>query len=135
MKIEKDDGTFVYKCDYCGKEFNKAQQVGAHITHCKDFYLKRDGNLDNWNKATKVSADKNRYTYTEVERICPKCGNKYKTKYCKQTREYQHKYCSKKCANSHPHTEEQKLKIGQSLKQYYTTFERKTKSAKNDKKF
>ena len=78
--------------------------------------MKRDGNLDNWNKATKVSIEKNtKWHWIEVERICPKCENKYTTKCCKETGECQHKFCSRKCANGHLHTEETKLKISQSV--------------------
>ena len=81
MKIEKDDGLFIYKCDYCGKEFSKSTSLAAHLTHCKEFYLKRDGNLDNCNKATQkfVEKYKGKATKSYGTYIC-ECGKIFNTK-------------------------------------------------------
>ena len=58
--------------------------------------------------------------------ICEKCGKEYQIILTEsQFKKKKHFFCSRSCANSKKHTEEQKIKISQQLKKYYKTHTKK----------
>ena len=105
----------------CGKKFKSQKSLSAHMASCKEYYLQRDGNLDNYNKRnlnmkkSKIARDKklgickaeNLKKWKSEEHKCERCG-KILTEYYGSGR-----FCSQSCANSHPFnaTEEFKNKI------------------------
>ena len=46
-----------YKC-ICGKEFKSQKSLSAHMASCKEHYLQRDGNLDNYNQRLSKLSEK-----------------------------------------------------------------------------
>ena len=94
----------MFKCKFCGKEYNNYQSLNSHVRQCKL----------NPNRHIKKSNKK------EYNLICQKCGKEYKlelteTNYNKG--EYT-KYCCRSCANSRKQTEETKQKISNSINIY-----------------
>ncbi len=95
----------MYKCKYCYREFENRQQLGGHI---KTIH-------------SKFSNKGNRYTRITVIKQCPKCNNNFTVtrKINKQGNQIVHpkerKFCSRKCANSHIITKEQKEKTSNSM--------------------
>lgn len=104
--------SYVYKCSYCNQdfEFQKKQQIGAHVRNCK-----HNPNKQQINNKISRSKDviKQRYTIN-----CNKCGKQYYLFLTK--RQYvlgkYKKYCSRACANSRNWTEQDKLKKSTSAK-------------------
>lgn len=97
----------MYKCKYCGKEFDKPYQIAAHTTMCK---------LNPNSKPNKIE-----HNFIDIKQICPKCGKEFElhileNQYLKS--KYR-KFCSVSCANSHKHSEETKQKISKSIKDNY----------------
>lgn len=92
----------MFKCKYCGKEFDSAQKLGGHITCCK-YNPNRTKNLPKKKRIYKL--------------ICQKCGNEYELEMTEQQyiKNKYRKTCSRKCANSRCLTEESKQKIKDSL--------------------
>jgi len=93
------------KCEICGKEFEKAQQLAGHKTskHIEGIYNKisKKTTLQRIKIIKKcIKCDK----YFEIERKIKKDGKQYIDKKEK-------KYCSRTCANSHIQTDEIKEKI------------------------
>lgn len=85
----------MYKCKYCGKEFEKHTQLGAHVLSCK----LNPKHMDYKNK--RINSIKNKNIRNDYELICPICGkiyilnltlNDFKRKKYRKT-------CSKTCAN------------------------------------
>ena len=120
----------MYKCQYCGKEFNNIYGLAGHTSHCKlnPNYNKEErekqqkkasiaANLAKINKAKEIEA-----TRKERKLICKKCGKEYILNLTDREVE-KHKYsdfCSRSCANSRgPRTEETKIKISKSVKETY----------------
>jgi len=116
----------------CGKEFKSQKSLSAHQASCKEHYLYRDGNLDNYIERTKnlsKSIKNAREKINTTRRIhgvekhdlrikqwiseqhrCEKCG-KIMTEYFGSGR-----FCSRACANGRIHSEETKKKISASVK-------------------
>lgn len=118
----------MYKCKYCGKEFEKSHSLAAHISMCKlnpnyeqhikKRSLKRKGvSTINENMIQKYPE---KYVKKEFEITCPKCGNKFVV-ICTQNNfdkgNYKH-YCSRKCANSHKLSDETKIKISNGIQKF-----------------
>ena len=61
----------MYKCKYCGKEFNKALSLGGHITKC----LLNPNRVTN--KGKKVDQSYNNVIRDDL--FCQYCGKKLKT--------------------------------------------------------
>ena len=84
----------IYKCKYCGKEFDSPTKLGGHISRCKfnpnyKEYMK---------KYRKTKSDKN--PIVEFTRKCDVCGEEY-TLFLKQSYINRGKYkrtCSDKCS-------------------------------------
>lgn len=91
----------MFKCKYCGKEFDTPQQLGGHITCCNF----------NPNKSKNLPKQKQIYKL-----ICCKCGKEYELELTEE--QYKNgkyrKNCSRSCANSRVLTDETKLKISNS---------------------
>ena len=101
---------FMYKCKYCGKEYEKATQVAGHTGRCKN-NPNRIKNIEKTNKYLQ-NANKQRlenikanpkYQKKEYTFKCKKCGKIYTL--ILNENQYNNgkysKYCSKSCANSH----------------------------------
>lgn len=93
----------MFKCKFCGKEFEKGYQLGAHTMMCK---MNPDSR-----------PNKNPPKYVDVVQICPKCGKEFtihirKSLYNKG--EYP-KYCSSFCAHSRIVSDETKEKISKGV--------------------
>ena len=120
---------FMYKCKFCGKEFNSIYGLAGHTSHCKlnPNYNKEErekqqkkaskaANLSKINKAKEIEA-----TRKERKLICKKCGKEYILNLT--DKEFENgkysKFCSRSCANSRQHSEETKLKLKRSFKKQY----------------
>ena len=119
----------MYKCQYCGKEFNSIYGLAGHISHCKlnPNYNKEErekqqkkaviaANLAKINKAKEIES-----TRKERKLICKKCGKEYILNLTDkefESKKYS-KFCSRSCANSRQHSEETKRKISQSAKETF----------------
>ena len=119
----------MYTCKYCGKEFEKKQQLGGHIQHCK---LNSNFNENDYYKKCKnrlIKAAKTRHINSlnkKIKRklICQKCGKEYELNLTdKQFNEDKYsKFCSRSCANSRgPRSQETKNKISQSIRKNIKT--------------
>ena len=119
----------MYKCQYCGKEFNNIYGLAGHTSHCKlnPNYNKEKrekqqkkaaiaANLAKINKAKEIEA-----TRKERKLICKKCGKEYILNLTDKEfdNEKYSKFCSRSCANSRQHSEETKRKISQSIKETF----------------
>ena len=96
----------MYKCKYCGKEFETYQQLGGHVTKC----TKNPNIIQNISKKQVYKI------------ICQKCGKEFELNLTiEQYNKGQYKkYCSRSCANSRILLEETKRKISNSLIKYNT---------------
>ena len=122
----------LYTC-ICGKVFKSQKSLSAHMASCKEYYLLRDNNLDNYYKRKnniKINVDKVRPQISQTRRNKTKeikkqkldiwineqhkceCCEKIMTKYYGSGR-----FCSKECANTRHHSQETKDKISNSTKQ------------------
>lgn len=108
----------------CGKEFKSQKSLSAHMASCKEHYLQRDGNLDNYNKRylnmknSKIARDKklgickaeNLKQWLKEEHRCECCGKLMTKKFATG------RFCSQSCANTRTHSQETKDKISKSAK-------------------
>ena len=119
----------------CGKIFQTAQKLGSHKSLCKEYYLNRDGHLDNYEKRIITLSNSNKAYFEKIrpqlelekieqqtkflnqwiseKNICEKCG-KVMTEYYGSGR-----FCSSKCAKSFStskNREEINKKVGAKLK-------------------
>ena len=118
-----------FTCE-CGRIFYGPQSFNGHQSHCRihlgeEKYLSQ---LANQNKAQKIAVQavkeksKNFHKQKEIElqqwideqHRCERCNNVMTEKYGSG------RFCSKSCANSRKHTDESRLKVSQSLSNYYT---------------
>lgn len=101
----------MYKCKYCGREFERSVQLGGHVCGCK---------LSPKYK-TICAARIERNNVIPREFVCPKCGKHFtlvlsESKF--KSGRYP-KFCSRACANSRgEYSEERKLKISQGIRQH-----------------
>lgn len=114
-----------YICD-CGKEFKSQKSLSAHMASCKEHYLQRDGNLNNYNSRqknlskSKIERDKklgickeeNLKIWFSEEHRCERCG-KIMTEFYGSGR-----FCSQSCANSHDFSEDTKKALSIKLSNY-----------------
>lgn len=108
----------VYKCKFCGKEFNSKQSLGGHIINCKN-------NPNNYQKEfAKRRAEKAKINNPIEEHllICPICNKEYVIKVSKKNFDkgkYKHT-CSRSCAskltNQKVDLENKNKKISKTLK-------------------
>ena len=113
----------MYKCEYCGKEFETYQGLAGHKSHCplnpnKKRTHKLNSETNRKARLTYIANHPEKFMKKTFKFICPKCGNEYevlKTE-CEIKRGDYKKYCSLTCANSHIISQETRNKISQSLK-------------------
>ena len=108
-----------YKC-VCGNIFNSQKALSGHKANCKEYYLHRDGNLDNYySKLKNYNSYINSIIQPKKEEIeqwrkeehrCEHCG-KIMTEFYGSGR-----FCSRACANSRYISKEIKEKISNSIK-------------------
>lgn len=117
----------MYKCKYCGKEYDTYKSLGAHISSCKlnpNYEINKEKRKGNKNSKEKMKISRiinNPYKFLKKEHIliCQRCGKEYKLNLT--DKEYESnkysKFCSRSCANSRgPRSEEVKQKIKETLK-------------------
>lgn len=99
----------MYKCKHCGKEFDKAYQVAAHTTMCRENPNSRP--------------NKHERKYVTVTKTCPKCGKEFSFEVLEisylRGHYYDRTYCSDSCSHSHVHSEETKKNIGLGVQNFY----------------
>lgn len=112
----------MYKCKYCGREFEKSSQLGGHIGRCK-MNPNREANCKKYEesckKANQIQIQKKNIIQRDL--ICEKCGKHYTlTLSDKQYESGKYsKFCSRSCANSRgEYSEERKEKIRQGVYQH-----------------
>lgn len=114
----------------CGKEFKSQKSLSAHMASCKEHYLQRDGNLDNYYKRQKnLKQNVNNKNAIKVKR---KKLNKQKEQKLEQWKSEKHKcaccgklmtevygsgrFCSQSCANTRKPSQKTKEKISNTIK-------------------
>ena len=104
-------------CESCGKEINGNYGTGRFCNHtCQAKYAwKLAGKKACENKIKKAKEKKE--TKLNTECICEKCNKPYLLKDGISIR-----FCSRSCANTRKHTEEQKQKISRKLKRLQDKF-------------
>ena len=119
----------MYTCS-CGKTFENSQGFNGHRTLCKDYQIKTFGeehylqNLEKQKEKTQKAQEqrKNNASQQKQQKIqqwvneqhhCEKCGKLMTEKYGSG------RFCSRYCANSKKHSQEDKDKIRLSLLKYY----------------
>ena len=110
-----------YKC-VCGNIFNSQKALSGHKANCKEYYLHRDGNLDNYySKLKNYNSYINSIIQPKKEEIeqwrkeehrCEHCG-KIMTEFYGSGR-----FCSQSCANSHDFSEDTKKALSIKLSNY-----------------
>lgn len=107
-------------CKWCGKEIEN-HKIGGHTTFCvknpnRELNLKLSRlNINKMTQARQVQRQENsnEHTHREFKTICEKCGKEF----IQITSEYNirtgkaSRFCSRKCANSHPQACKGKTKI------------------------
>ncbi len=126
-----------YICRYCGKECKNENSLRNHERLCKSNpnHQQHTGFVYGWSKGLnkensevykKISEKAKAKHYKEfIPYYCEKCGKLVKEKYASG------RFCSRKCANSHILTQEQKLHI--SLGVIKSIIKAETKKHKNIK--
>lgn len=117
----------MYKCKYCGKDFEKLQSLVAHYRHCKlnpnfdeEKYKQKNKEISKKSHDTQFFNNQNKEENIKKERIliCKNCGKEYKLNLSDKefiNGKYS-KFCSRSCANTRHHSEETKKKIGLKIK-------------------
>ena len=113
----------MYKCKYCGKEFEKVSQIGGHTSMCKlnpnckeSIKTRRELLTQASINACKIKFNEKHGQLKEFKVNCKKCGKEFIVKEFENdfpTKEYY--FCSRSCANSRNHTFETKQKISDGL--------------------
>ena len=109
--------TKIYKCKYCGKEFDNRHALAGHTRGC---LLNPNRSTNNTIKATLIFVEKHRPKIYKF--VCEKCGKEFDKEMSEQR--YNNvknhpKFCCRSCANSHIVTEEHKQKTSQSVKSFF----------------
>lgn len=114
-----------FKCKYCGKICKNANSLRNHERLCKlnPDHQEHTGFKYGWSKGLnkensevykKISEKaKAKHRKEFIPYYCEKCGKLVEEKYGSG------RFCSRKCANSHIIVEEQKIKIANTLYDYY----------------
>jgi len=97
----------MYKCKFCGKQYDMCVQLGGHITRCKD---NPDLNINLMKIKRKF---KKRIV---IKKECKKCGKEFEQTIIEDGKNYIKKFCSRKCANSRIFDIETKNKISIGVK-------------------
>ena len=100
-------------CEQCGKEFE--QNFGSNRFCCRKCA----------NDYSRKFIRKAEYIPQYEERICKKCGKKFKVDIKKENKKKPKIYCSRSCANSHMVSESHRQKVSESMKKFYNTDEGK----------
>lgn len=118
----------MYKCKYCGREFETTQQLGGHVHLCKnnpDYDYNREACLASCHRANQAQI-----AYKQIiprDLVCQRCGAHYTlvlSKYKFENGKYS-KFCSRSCANSRgKYSEERKSKISQGLRRHWNEIEK-----------
>lgn len=120
----------MYKCEYCGKEFEKLQGLSAHKGHCKlnpnntkEKLKKRYKEISLKGSKTIIENHKIKFQQEELTRkerklVCQRCRKEYILNLTDKEFENNKysKFCSRSCANTRQHSEETKKKIGEHVK-------------------
>lgn len=107
-------------CKWCGKEIEN-HKIGGHTTFCVKNPNRRlnlklsESNINKMTQARQIQRQENpnEHTHREFKTICERCGKEF----IQITSEYNirtgkaSRFCSRKCANSHPKACEGKTKI------------------------
>ena len=95
----------MYKCKYCGKEFERVSSLGGHVSCCK---------FNPNNKKPQV--EKKFYKL-----FCKKCGKEYELELTENqfNSDKYSKFCSRSCSNSHIHSKDTKEKISNGVIKYF----------------
>lgn len=116
----------MYKCEFCGKEFNNYQGLAGHKSHCKsnpnfdnDKYKKRQNK--SLNQANKKLVETRKNNCHNYKFICQKCGKEYELNLTEKAfnKGNYTKFCCRSCANSRIRTPEIKEKIKNGLNTFY----------------
>ena len=115
----------MYKCKYCGKEFDSIFALGGHVSHCKlnpNARTHEQMVLSNKKgRETYINQHPELYQKQEYKCICQKCGKEYSvfvTPHQFAKGEYS-KYCSVSFRNFHTHPQETKDRIRENLTEKY----------------
>lgn len=120
----------MYKCEYCGKEFEKLQSLSAHKGHCKLNPNNTEEKLKKRYKETslkgsktiienhKIKFQQEELTRKERKLVCQRCGKEYILNLTDKEFENNKysKFCSRSCANTRQHSKETKKKISDGIK-------------------
>ena len=115
----------------CGKEFKSVKSLSAHKSSCKEWYLKRDENLDKYylrlenhknkmidfglqlsmkNLEVRNARERSKLeVWVNEKHTCERCGHIMTEKFGSG------RFCSRFCANSRKHSKETKEKISKAL--------------------
>lgn len=125
-----------YICRYCGKECKNENSLRNHERLCKmnPDHQQHTGFVYGWTKGLnkensevykKISEKaKAKYHKKFIPYFCEKCGKLVEEKYGSG------RFCSRECANSHIHTEQQNNKISDSLYDFYNKHRKTIKTRK-----
>lgn len=111
----------MYKCKYCGKEYEKIRALSGHTSHCSNNPNHRT-HKENSARAKKaretyILEHPEKYVKKTYKLKCKRCGGEYSLELTEQ--EYSKgkytKYCSLACRNKRRHSEETKRKIAKSI--------------------
>lgn len=117
----------MYKC-VCGKKFDNPQSFNGHKAHCKQHYLKRDGNIEalkdlhtrqGISRASTILSKRKESDRKSKDLLTLWISEQHKCERCgvvMESRFGSGRFCSRACANSHDRTDESKLKTSLSLK-------------------
>lgn len=122
----------MFKCKFCGREFEKSVSLAGHVSHCKENLNKKrtkeaykkwsihglDVYKENRKKYKELHPEK--YVINEYRCNCEKCGKEYIVNITKEQFEKGNykKNCSRSCANGHRVSEETKQKISNGVKNF-----------------
>jgi hypothetical protein len=100
----------MYKCKFCEKSFERFESLGGHVVWC-NFNPK----VEQQRQQASIKKQKQRIN---VKIICEKCGKEFEQEIIDSDfgRRCLKRFCSKKCANGHEHTEEWKRNISTGIK-------------------
>jgi hypothetical protein len=96
----------MYKCKYCGKNYDVLQSVMGHSTHC----------INNPNHAKNLELHRKKRII--LKNPCKKCGILFEQEIKENGKNIIKQCCYRKCSSSRNFSEKSKLKIGNSKRKY-----------------